>query len=84
MNLEIKIYVISTILQELLDETEGETPFKYGVRYKINALQKELDKVLSIPLENNELSLHINRICQAIEDELNNQNNEQTNRQNQT
>lgn len=70
MNLEIKIFVTSMLLQELLDETEGNSKLKRKIRFHINELQKELDKVLSEPIETDELSLYLSRASQALEDGL--------------
>ena len=70
MNLEIKIFVTSMLLQELLDETEGNSQLKRKIRFHINGLQKELDKVLSEPIETDELSLYLSRASQALEDGL--------------
>ena len=70
MNLEIKIFVTSMLLQELLDETEGNSKLKRKIRFHINGLQKELDKVLSEPIETDELSLYLSRASQALEDGL--------------
>ena len=44
--LEVKLFVTSMLLQELLDETQGETRFKHQLRFHINRLQSELDKYL--------------------------------------
>jgi len=71
MNLEIKIFVTSMLLQELLDETEGDSRFKHKTRFHINGLQKELDKVLTEPIDTDELSLYLSRASQALEDTLN-------------
>jgi len=37
--LEVKLFVTSMLLQELLDETEGDTRFKHKLRFHINGLQ---------------------------------------------
>ena len=50
--LEVKLFVTSLLLQELLDETEGNTRFKHKLRFHINGMQKELDKVLSVEMVN--------------------------------
>ena len=58
------------LLQELLDETEGDSRFKHKIRFHIKGLQKELDKILSEPIDTNELSLYLSRASQALEDGL--------------
>jgi len=70
MNLEIKIFVTSMLLQELLDETEGDSRFKHKTRFHIKGLQKELDKVLSEPIDTDELSLYLTEASKALEDSL--------------
>lgn len=68
MRLEVKIFCTCLLLQELLDETVGDTKFKQKLRYHINALQKELDRVLGVELGDNELSLIISRATEALEE----------------
>ena len=46
--LATKIFIVSMLLQELLDETEGRSLYKQKVKFHINGLQKELDKLLSV------------------------------------
>lgn len=58
------------LLQELLDETEGDSRFKHKIRFHIKGLQKELDKILAEPIDTNELSLYLSRASQALEDGL--------------
>ena len=67
MKLEVKIFCACLVLQELLDETVGETRFKHKLRYHTNALQKELDRVLGVKLGSDELSLIISRATEALE-----------------
>ena len=66
-DLEVKIFVVSMILQELLDETEGQTKFKNKTRYHINGLQKELDKLLSVEIRDDILSLFITEAMGTLE-----------------
>ena len=58
------------LLQELLDETEGDSRFKHKVKFHIKGLQKELDKVLSEPIDTDELSLYLTEASKALEDSL--------------
>jgi len=68
-NLELKIFVTALLLQELLDETVGETKFKYKIRRDINALSKGLDNILSIQLDN-DVSILVNKAITALDDTI--------------
>jgi|TARA_R110002012_G_scaffold316838_2_gene532377 hypothetical protein len=70
--LEVKLFVTSMLLQELLDETEGDTRFKHKLRFHINGLQKELDKVLTVEMKDNSLSLFITDAMGALETSIDN------------
>lgn len=70
MPLEVKIYVVATLLQELLDETSYDTRFKHKLKYDINSIQRNLDKMLNVDIETDELSLYLSRASQALEDTL--------------
>lgn len=70
MSLEVKIYVVATLLQELLDETSYDTRFKHKLKYDINSIQRNLDKMLNVDIETDELSLYLSRASQALEDTL--------------
>ena len=70
MPLEVKIYVVATLLQELLDETSYDTRFKHKLKYDINSIQRNLDKMLNVNIETDELSLYLSRASQALEDTL--------------
>ena len=61
-NLELKIFVTALLLQELLDETVGETKFKHKLRRDINSVTKALDTMLTV-----EISLLINKATNALE-----------------
>jgi hypothetical protein len=65
-NLELKIFVTALLLQELLDETIGETRFKHQLRRDINNMTKGLDNMLTVKLDNN-VSLLINKATNALE-----------------
>ena len=69
-NLEIKLYAVSTLLQELLDATEGKTPFIHKTRFHINGLQSQLDKLNSVKIDQEAVSLLVNKGVQALEDSL--------------
>lgn len=65
--LEIKIFVVSMLLQELLDETQNETWFKHNVKFHIKKTQAELDKLLTVNLSDENLSLFITDAMSALE-----------------
>jgi len=58
------------LLQELLDETQGETRFKHKLKYHINGMQNELDKVLSVEMKDESLSLFIMSAVGALEESI--------------
>ena len=66
-NLEIKIFSLCVLLQEMLDETQGHTKFKHKVRYHVNSLQKELDKILDVEFEEDGISLLISHATKSLE-----------------
>ena len=69
--LEVKLFVTSMLLQELLDETQGETRFKHKLKFHINGLQRELDKVLSVNMDGDDsLSIFINDAVAALEQSI--------------
>ena len=69
--LEVKLFVTSMLLQELLDETQGETRFKHKLKHHINGLQRELDKVLSVNMgDDDSLSIFINDAVAALEQSI--------------
>jgi len=70
MSLEVKIFVTASLLQELLDKTEGNSRFKHNVRFHINKLQKELDKILDQTIESDELSLYLSQALNVLDDAL--------------
>lgn len=65
--LEVKLFVTSMLLQELLDETQGETRFKHKVKFHINGLQQQLDKVLGVNMRDESLSTFITDAVGALE-----------------
>lgn len=68
-NLHFKIYIISTILLDLLDETEGDTRFKNKLRFHINKTISELEKVTET-LTTNEANQFVNKIWTSVEEQL--------------
>tara|TARA_Y100000015_G_scaffold41897_1_gene48580 strand:+ start:483 stop:758 length:276 start_codon:yes stop_codon:yes gene_type:complete len=71
--LEVKLFVTSMLLQELLDETQGETRFKHKLKFHINGLQRELDKVLSVNMQDDSLNIFINDAVAALEQSIESQ-----------
>ena len=68
--LEVKLFVTSMLLQELLDETQGETRFKHKIKYHINGLQQQLDKVLGVNMHDESLSTFITDAVGALEQSI--------------
>ena len=68
--LEVKLFVTSMLLQELLDETQGETRFKHQLRFHINRLQSELDRVLGVDMRDESLSEFITNAVGALEQSI--------------
>ena len=64
--LEVKLFVTSLLLQELLDETQGETRFKHKLKHHISGMQQQLDKVLGINMNDDSLSMFINQAVDAL------------------
>lgn len=65
--LEVKLFVTSMLLQELLDETQGETRFKHKMKHHISGLQHQLDKVLGVNMQDESLSTFITDAVGALE-----------------
>tara|TARA_R100001510_G_scaffold34823_1_gene31325 strand:- start:9716 stop:9979 length:264 start_codon:yes stop_codon:yes gene_type:complete len=68
--LEVKLFVTSLLLQELLDETQGETRFKHKLKHHISGMQQQLDKVLGINMNDDSLSVFINQAVDALEQSI--------------
>ena len=75
-NLHLKIYIISTVLLDLLDETEGDTIFKNKLKFHINKTIKELEKITG-NYSNDETNQLVNKVWTAVEDKLKELNYEQ-------
>lgn len=65
--LELKIFVVSMLLQELLDETQGDTRYKHQLKFHIKRIQYELDKLLTINVSDENLSVFITDAMAALE-----------------
>ncbi len=55
------------IVKDGLDETQGEKRFKDQLRFHINRLQSELDRVLSVDMRDESLSKFITDAVGALE-----------------
>lgn len=56
MTLEVKIFIVALMLQELLDETEGNSKFKYKIKWHIKELNKLLENITDHELKDNNVS----------------------------
>jgi hypothetical protein len=65
--LAVKIFAVSVLLQELLDETSGKTQFKNKVRFHINGLQQQLNNLNTVTIETDEVSLLITNAVNALD-----------------
>ena len=59
-----------TLLQELLDETEGRTNYKDKVKRKISQLGQCLQESLDVEIDTDELSLYLSNATQALDNSL--------------
>jgi len=73
MNLELKIFIVALMLQELLDETEGNNKYKYKIKWHIKELNRLLDNITGEVIEDNTVSklitTSIGRLDQYLEKE---------------
>ena len=69
-SLEVKIFVVSLLLQELIDQTYGDTRFKHQLKFHLRETQKSLDQILSVNYDSDELSLFISKATKALEEAI--------------
>ena len=69
-NLEVKLFVVATFLQELIDETEGNSQYKNNLRFHLRETQKALDKLLSVSIDTDRLSLLLSEATKALEESI--------------
>lgn len=74
-HLELKIYVVSTMLLDLLDETAGNTQFKHKLKFNINRTIAELEKLLNVPIDGDTTSLFLTDAWSALEGSIDNRLN---------
>lgn len=67
---EIKLFVVSLLFQELLDELEGTSKFKQKVKFHAKQLNSELDKLNSVSLDVEAVSLKISEAQNALDQTL--------------
>ena len=58
------------LLQELLDETVGETAYTQKMTFRIKGMQKELNKILEEPITSDEVSLFLTQAVTALDKSL--------------
>ena len=68
--LNIRIFILSMLLQELLDETEGKTKFKSKMHRHITGLTDCLENLLSENINDDTLSLYLTQSAQALDDSM--------------
>mgnify|MGYP000300513888 CR=1 FL=1 len=68
--LEVRIFITAMLLQELLDETYGNTKFKGKMKRHINGLIDGLEDILSENINDNALSLYLTQAAQALDDSM--------------
>ena len=68
--LNIRIFIVSMLLQELLDETEGKTKFKSKIHRHITGLSDCLEQLLSENIDDDTLSLYLTQTAQALDDSM--------------
>lgn len=69
--LDLKIFVTSILLLELLDETVGQSKFKHKLRYHINGTTAQLEHILSVPIKDLELSHLLTDAVEVLDEVLN-------------
>ena len=68
MPLEVKVFLVSSYLLELLDEVEHNTSFKHNLKAQIRRVQKGLEHMVDEPIETDALSLYLSQATKALED----------------
>ena len=67
---EVKTYIVSVLLVELLDELEGTSAFKHKVKFHAKQLAAELVKLNDVKITGEELTQTITNALNAIDDVL--------------
>lgn len=67
---EIKTYIVSVFLVELLDEMEGTSAYKQKVKFHAKQLAAELLKLNDVKISGDELTQTITNALNALDDVL--------------
>ena len=67
---EIKTYIVSVFLVELLDEMEGTSAYKQKVKFHAKQLAAELLKLNDVKISGDELTQTISNALNALDDVL--------------
>jgi len=67
---EIKTYIVSVFLVELLDEMEGTSAYKQKVKFHAKQLAAELLKLNDVQISGDELTQTITNALNALDDVL--------------
>lgn len=67
---EVKTYIVSVLLVELLDELEGTSAYKQKVKFHAKQLAAELVKLNDVKITGEELTQTITNALNAIDDVL--------------
>jgi hypothetical protein len=66
--LAVSLFSTSVLFQELLDSTDGVTQFKNKTRFHINGLQDCLDKLNSVKIDKEDVSLKVHEAVKKLEE----------------
>jgi hypothetical protein len=66
-NLDLKIFITSMLLLELMDETKGDSKFKFKLKYHLKGTITHLETLLSVPIKMESLSLLLTDAAGALE-----------------
>ena len=67
---EVKTYIVSVLLVELLDELEGTSAFKHKVKFHAKQLAAELVKLNDVKITGEELTQTITNALNSLDDVL--------------
>lgn len=69
-NLELKIYIVGTVLLDLLDQTEGSSIFKQKLKFNIKRTIKELECLTDVEMMDEEVDLFIQQSWKSLEESI--------------
>lgn len=67
---EVKTFIVSVLLVELLDDLEGTSAYKHKVKFHAKRLAAELIKLNDVKISVDELSQTITNALNALDDVL--------------